>query len=85
MKKILAAAAASTLAFGLVACDGPTEEAMEDEGEAMETSMENEADAMEDAGMEAEADAMNEAADEVEDDMEEAADTTGEEMDGNEM
>ena len=71
-------ASAAAMSLGLAACDGPQEEAMEDQAEATETAMENEADAMEEAGMEAEADAMNEAADEAEDNMEEAAD----EMDG---
>lgn len=71
-------ASAAAMSLGLAACDGPQEEVMEDQAEEMETAMENEADAMEDAGMEAEADAMNEAADDVEDQMEEQAD----EMDG---
>lgn len=83
--KLTLVASAAALSLGVAACDGPTEEAMEDQAEAMETSMENEADAMEDAGMEVEADAMNEAADDVEDQMEAAADTVGEEIDGNEM
>ena len=71
-------ASAAALSLGLAACDGPQEEAMEDQAEATETAMENEADAMEEAGMEAEADAMNEAADDAEDTMEAQAD----EMDG---
>ena len=85
MKKIVAFASAAALGLGLAACDGPQEEAMEDQAEAQETALENEADQIEDMGMEAEADALNEQADMVEDQGEEMADTVGEDMDGNEM
>ena len=85
MKKIITFASAAALGLTLAACDGPTEEAMEDNAEAQETAMEEEADALDAAGMDAEADAMNEMADDVEDQGEAMADTVGEEMDGNEM
>ena len=78
-------ASAAAMSLGLAACDGPTEEAMEDNAEAVETQMEEQADELDQAGMDAEADAMNDAADQYEDQMEEKADTVGEEMDGNEM
>ncbi|MBY6127634.1 hypothetical protein KUW15_02780 [Qipengyuania aquimaris] len=71
-------ASAAAMSLGLAACDGPQEEAMEDQAEALETDLENQADAAEEAGMEAEADALNEQADDVEDALEEQAD----EMDG---
>ena len=85
MKKIITFASAAALGLTLAACDGPTEEAMEDNAEAQETAMEEEADALDAAGMDAEADQMNEMADDVEDQGEAMADTVGEEMDGNEM
>ena len=66
-------ASAAAMSLGLAACDGPTEEAMEDTGEQMESELDAQAEAMEDK------------ADAVEDTMEEQADTVGEEMDGNEM
>ena len=84
--KPIMAATAAALSLGLVACDGPTEERMEDQGEQMESQMDAEAEAMEDAGApEAQVEAMEDNADAVEDTMEEQADTVGEEMDGNEM
>ena len=79
------AAATAALSLGLVACDGPNEEAMEDRGEAMETQLETQADIVDDQGMDEQADALNEQADDVEDAMEAQADTVGEEMDGNEI
>ena len=75
----------AALSLGLAACDGPNEEAMEDQAEAGETAMEEQADVLDAQGMDAEADAMNERADDYEDTMEATADTVGEEMDGNEM
>lgn len=84
--KISIVASAAALSLGLAACDGPTEEAMEDQGEQMESEMDAQAEAMEDAGApEAEVEAMEDQADAMEDTMEEQADTVGEEMDGNEM
>ena len=85
MKKF-ALVAVATLGLGLAACDGPTEEAMEDQAEETESMMDAEAEAMEDAGApEAEVEAMEDAADAAEDEGEAMADTVGEEMDGNEM
>ena len=79
-------ASAAAMSLGLAACDGPTEEAMEDTGDQMESELDAQAEAMEDAGApEAEVEAMEDKADAVEDTMEEQADTVGEEMDGNEM
>ena len=76
---------AAAMSLGLAACDGPTEEAMEDQAEAGETAMEEQADTLDAQGMDDAADAMNEQADDYEDAMEAQADTVGEEMDGNEM
>ena len=79
-------ASAAALSLGLAACDGPTEEAMEDNAEMRESELDAQAEAMEDAGApEAEVEAMEDQADAVEDQGEEMADTVGEEMDGNEM
>ena len=78
MKKF-AIASVAALSLGLVACDGPQEEAMEDAAEAEETALDNQAEQMEDAGASEEAvEAMEDKADAVEDAGEEAAD----EMDG---
>ncbi|MGB3166903.1 MAG: hypothetical protein WBA68_09030 [Alteraurantiacibacter sp.] len=86
MKKIIAFASAAVLGLGVAACDGPTEEAMEDEAEQTESELDAQAEAMEDAGApEAEVEAMEDAADQAEDEGEAMADTVGEEMDGNEM
>ena len=72
-------ASAAALSLGLVACDGPQEEAMEDQAEQAESELDAQAEAMEDAGApEAEVEAMEDQADAVEDAGEEAAD----EMDG---
>ena len=79
-------ATAAAMSLGLAACDGPQEEAMEDQAEMAESELDAQAEAMEDAGApEAEVEAMEDQADAVEDAGEEAADTVGEEMDGNEM
>ena len=72
-------ASAAAMSLGLAACDGPQEEAMEDQAEAMESELDAQAEAMEDAGAPEEAvEAMEDKADAVEDAGEEAAD----EMDG---
>lgn len=42
--------AAAALGLSLAACEGPNEEAMEEQGDAMVEGVEAEADAMEDAG-----------------------------------
>lgn len=78
MKKILAFASAAALGLGLAACDSPTEEAAEEEAEAME----EQADDMEDAGMitDEEADAMEAEADNMEDAAEGDTDTYTEGM-----
>ena len=69
MKKIIAASTALVLAFGVAACDGANENAMEDAGEQNAEAVNAEAEAMEDAGQitDAEADVMEEQADRVED------------------
>lgn len=41
---------AAALSFGLVACDGPKENAMEDAGQQQAEAVSEQADAMEDAG-----------------------------------
>lgn len=51
MKKILTTASAAVLAFAVTACDGPAENAMEDIGEENAEMVDEQADAMEDAGM----------------------------------
>lgn len=70
----------AALALSLAACgDGPNEEAMEEQGDAMVEGVEAEADAMEDAGQitDAQEDAMVDNAEAEADAMEE----TGEAMD----
>lgn len=70
---------AAALSFGLVACDGPKENAMEDAGEANAEAVNEQAEAMEDAGQisDAQEDAMTDNAEDRADAMEE----TGEAMD----
>ena len=55
---------AAALSLGLVACDGPKENAMEDAGEQTDEVVNEQADAMEDAGQisDAQADAMTDQA-----------------------
>ncbi|GAA0267179.1 hypothetical protein GCM10009127_03530 [Alteraurantiacibacter aestuarii] len=79
MKKIISVASAAVLALGVVACDGANENAMEDEGEQAAEVVNDQAEAMEDAGMisDDQADAMTDAAEDRADAMEE----TGEAMD----
>lgn len=79
MKKIIATASAAVLAFAVTACDGPNEDAMEDAGEQNAELVDDQADAMEDAGLISDGteDAMVDAAEEKADMMEE----TGEAMD----
>ena len=72
-------ASAAALSLGLAACDGPQEEAMEDQAGQAESELDAQAEAMEDAGAsEAAVEAVEDQADAVEDAGEEAAD----EMDG---
>lgn len=70
---------AAALSFGLVACDGPKENAMEDTGEAQAEAVNDQAEAMEDAGQisDTQEDAMTDQAEDRADAMEE----TGEAMD----
>ena len=50
MKKIIAIASAAVLGLGVAACDGPNENAMEDAGEQQAEVVNEQAEAMEDAG-----------------------------------
>lgn len=70
---------AAALSFGVVACDGPKENAMEDAGEQNAEAVNEQAEAMEDSGAmtDAQADAVTDAAENKADAMEE----TGEQMD----
>lgn len=79
-------ASVAAMGLSLAACDGPTEEAMEDNAELQEAQLDAEAEQMEDMGApEAQVEAVEDQADAVEDQGEAMADTVGEEMDGNEM
>lgn len=73
---------AAALSFGLVACDGPKENAMEDAGEQNAEVVNEQAEAMEDAGQitDGQADAMTDAAE----DKADAAEEVGENMDQSE-
>jgi vacuolar-type H+-ATPase subunit H len=82
MKKLIAMTSAVALGLGLAACDSATENEVEDTAEQQAELVEEEADAMEDAGQitDEQADAMVEQAEEEADAMEEAAEdgtTTG--------
>ena len=68
---------AAALSFGLVACDGPKENAMEDAGEANAEAVNEQAEAMEDAGQisDAQEDAMTDQAEDKADAMEEAGES----------
>ena len=65
---------AAALSFGVVACDGPKENAMEDAGEQNAELVNDKAEAMEDAGQisDAQEDAMTDKAEDKADAMEEA-------------
>lgn len=65
---------AAALSFGLVACDGPKENAMEDAGEQQAEAVNEQAEAMEDAGQitDAQEDAITDQAEDKADAMEEA-------------
>lgn len=67
----------AALSFGLVACDGPKENAMEDAGQATTEAVEAQADAMEDAGQisDTQEEAMDDAGEAKADAMEEAGET----------
>lgn len=77
--KALIAVSAAALSLGVVACDGPKENAMEDAGEQNAEAVNEQAEAMEDAGQitDAQEDAMTDKAEDKADAMEEA----GENMD----
>ena len=79
MKKIIAISSALALGLTVAACDGPKENAMEDAGEQNAEAVNEQAEAMEDAGTvsDAQADAMTDQAEDKADAMEE----TGEAMD----
>jgi hypothetical protein len=79
MMKKFAIATVAALGLGLAACDGPQENAAEDTGEQMAEEVNDQAEAMEDAGQitDAQEDAMTDAAEDKADAMEE----TGEEAD----
>ena len=83
MKKILAFATAAALGLGVAACDGANENAMEDAGEQNAEVVNDQADAMEDAGVinDAQEDAMVDSAEDQADAMEEQ----GEAMDNGAM
>ncbi len=73
----------AALGLSVAACEGPNEEAMEEQGDAMVEGVEAEADAMEDAGQitDAQEDAMVENAEDKADAMKER----GEAMDDGEV
>ena len=72
MKKIIALASATVLAFSVAACEGANENAMEDAGEQNAEVVNDQADAMEDAGVinDTQEDAMVDAAEDQADAME---------------
>lgn len=71
--KAMLVASTAALSLGLAACDGPNENAMEDAGEQQAEAINEEVDAMEDAGTmsDAESDAITEEAEDTADAMEE--------------
>lgn len=71
---------AAALSFGVVACDGPKENAMEDAGEQNAEAVNEQAEAMEDAGTvsDAQADAMTDQAEDKADAMEETGEAADE-------
>ena len=71
---------AAALSFGLVACDGPQENAMEDAGEQQAEAVNEQAEAMEDADMmtDGQADAVTDQAEDRADAMEEVGEAADE-------
>lgn len=71
---------AAALSFGLAACEGPKENAMEDAGEAQAEAVNTQAEAAEDAGKitDEQADAVTDAAEDKADKMEAAGDAADE-------
>ncbi len=73
MKKLIAISSALALGLTVAACDGPKENAMEDAGEQNAEAVNEQAEAMEDAGTmtDEQADAVTEQAEDKADAMEE--------------
>lgn len=71
---------AAALSFGVVACEGPKENAMEDAGEAQAEAVNEQAEAAEDAGQitDGQADAVTDAAEDKADAMEKTGDAADE-------
>lgn len=71
--KAMLVASTAALGLGLAACDGPKEDAMEDAGEQQAEAINEQVDAMEDAGTmtDAQSDAITAEAEEAADAMEE--------------
>lgn len=71
--KAMLVASTAALGLGLAACDGPKEDAMEDAGEQQAEAINEQVDAMEDAGTmtDAQSDAITDQAEDAADAMEE--------------
>ncbi len=82
MSKSTFAVSVAALTLGLAACDGPQENAMEDAGEQNAEMVDEQVEAMEDAGQitEGQEDAMTEQAEEKADAMEEQGEAMDEAM-----
>ena len=82
--KLTLVASAAALSLGVAACDGPNENAMEDAGEQQAEVVNEQAEAMEDAGQitDAQEDAITDAAEDKADAMEEAGEAA-DNADGN--
>ena len=80
MKKIIAIASAAVLGLGVAACDGPNENAMEDAGEQQAEVVNEQAEAMEDAGQisDAQEDAVTDQAEDQADALEEQGESIDE-------
>ena len=80
MKKLIAISSALALGLTVAACDGPAENAAEDAGEQNAEVVNEQAEAMEDAGTmtDEQADAMTDAAEDKADAMEEAGEAVDE-------
>ena len=80
MRKLIAIASAAALGFGLAACDGAQENAAEDLGEQQAEVVDEQVEAMEDAGRitDDQEDAMTDAAEDQADAMEAAGEAADE-------
>ena len=80
MKKIIAIASAAVLGLGVVACDGPKENAAEDAGEQQAEVVNDQAEVMAASGQitDDQADAMTDAAENKADAMEQAGEAADE-------